>query len=76
MTLGFILITTRVDIFQRRIDGYLECAVLDLGSDLGGLSRSVYNRRMFEFFAWLCGFLVVWWNIACLRGVYYGLHAR
>ena len=61
MTLGFVLITTTLGIFKRRIEGYSEGSALDLGSDLGGLSRSLYNRRVFEFFLWLCGFLVVWW---------------
>ena len=61
ITLVITVITVANAIFRRGLTGYSEGSALDLSSDLSGLSRGSYNLRVFEFFAWLCGFMFVWW---------------
>ena len=61
ITLAITVITLTNAIFRRGLAGYSEGSALDLSSDLGGLSRGSYNLRVLEFFAWLCGFMFVWW---------------
>jgi len=61
VTLAITATTLGLSIFKRGVVGYLEGSALDLASDLGDLNRTNYNVRVFEFFLWLCGFLLVWW---------------
>ena len=61
ITLAITATTLGLSIFKRGVLGYLEGSALDLTSDLGDLDRTNYNLRVFEFFLWLCGFLLVWW---------------
>lgn len=61
ITLAITASTLGLSIFKRGVVGYLEGSALDLTSDLGDLDRTNYNLRVFEFFLWLCGFLLVWW---------------
>jgi hypothetical protein len=61
ITLAITATTLGLSIFKRGVLGYLEGSALDLTSDLGDLNRTNYNLRVFEFFLWLCGFLLVWW---------------
>jgi len=61
ITLTITAITLINAIFRRGSAGYSEGSALDLSSDLGSLTRGSYNLRVFEFFAWLCGFIFTWW---------------
>ena len=61
ITLIITLITLSNAIFRRGNADYSEGSALDLSSDLGSLTRTSYNIRVFEFFLWLCGFLFAWW---------------